>query len=284
MNSPPPVRFLLTSPQQPIPGAGTPRTTTPSTPASTPLPADAKSAPHSTNPEALTLTATAAMLTSPSTPRKSKGGRRAVNPNLTEEQRRQERVLKNRESAMKSLQKKKRYTQNLEHRAIALAARNNELRDKIRLLLDRLNSLHSSQASNFSSQALPNNPLSKPLVSMPTPATRIPYGPASTAAVAAAAAAAAAMPVPTLKPQALSHVYPSLSSSSLPPPPAPPVLQSSGASQDDWGSGLVQFAHPPPDLQTDKSLFLDTQDAGVNISFPLCSIPESPCPSKDSSV
>ncbi|PXF40496.1 hypothetical protein BWQ96_09777 [Gracilariopsis chorda] len=39
---------------------------------------------------------------------------------------------------MKSLQKKKRYTEDLEHRAVALATRNQELRDRIRVLLGRL--------------------------------------------------------------------------------------------------------------------------------------------------
>lgn len=81
--------------------------------------------------------------TPPNSALKSRGGRRAANPHMTEEQRRQERVLKNRESAMKSLQKKKKYTQHLENRAAALAARNAELRDKIRLLLLRLNELNA---------------------------------------------------------------------------------------------------------------------------------------------
>lgn len=70
--------------------------------------------------------------------RKGKGGRKAANPHLTDEERRRERVLKNRESAMKSLQKKKRYTEDLEHRAIALATRNADLKEKIRGLLNQL--------------------------------------------------------------------------------------------------------------------------------------------------
>lgn len=72
-------------------------------------------------------------------PRRGKGGRKAANPHLSEEERKRERVLKNRESAMKSLQKKKRYTEDLEMRARLLAGRNQELKDKIRGLLARLN-------------------------------------------------------------------------------------------------------------------------------------------------
>lgn len=69
---------------------------------------------------------------------KSRGGRKAANPHLTEEQRRRERILKNRESAMKSLQKKKRYTQHLELRAVQLANRNAHLKHQIRAQLLRL--------------------------------------------------------------------------------------------------------------------------------------------------
>ncbi|CAN8068984.1 unnamed protein product [Agarophyton chilense] len=103
--------------------------------------------PPSRNATPRTPKAEAVLPSTPTTPgplsplsasKKLKGGRRVVNPNLTDEQRRRERVLKNRESAMKSLQKKKRYTEDLEHRAVALASRNRELRDKIRLLLARL--------------------------------------------------------------------------------------------------------------------------------------------------
>lgn len=42
---------------------------------------------------------------------------------------------------MKSLLKKKRYTEDLEHRAIALSNRNAELKDKIRTLLARLQAM-----------------------------------------------------------------------------------------------------------------------------------------------
>jgi hypothetical protein len=69
---------------------------------------------------------------------KGKGGRKAANPYLSDDERRRERVLKNRESAMKSLQKKKRYTEDLEARAAVLHARNDELKIKIRSLLARL--------------------------------------------------------------------------------------------------------------------------------------------------
>lgn len=74
-----------------------------------------------------------------SSARKGKGGRKAANPHLTDEERRRERVLKNRESAMKSLQKKKRYTEDLEHKAVVLSKRNAELKEKIRGLVARLN-------------------------------------------------------------------------------------------------------------------------------------------------
>jgi Basic region leucine zipper len=69
---------------------------------------------------------------------KGKGGRKAANPHLSDDERRRERVLKNRESAMKSLQKKKLYTEDLEARASALHVRNAELKFKIRALLARL--------------------------------------------------------------------------------------------------------------------------------------------------
>lgn len=70
--------------------------------------------------------------------KKSKGGRKAANPAMSDEERRQERVLKNRVSAMKSLQKKKRYTDDLERRAKALTAQNHELKTRIYALLAKL--------------------------------------------------------------------------------------------------------------------------------------------------
>lgn len=71
--------------------------------------------------------------------KKGKGGRKAANPSMTDEERRQERILKNRVSAMKSLQKKKRYTDDLEQRAKALTSQNHDLKNKIYGLLGRLN-------------------------------------------------------------------------------------------------------------------------------------------------
>jgi Basic region leucine zipper len=68
----------------------------------------------------------------------NKGGRKAANPLLSDDERRKERVLKNRESAMKSLLKKKRYTEDLEAKAAGLHKRNEELKLSIRRLLARL--------------------------------------------------------------------------------------------------------------------------------------------------
>lgn len=73
--------------------------------------------------------------------RRGKGGRRAANPHLTPEQRRMERVLKNRESAMKSLQKKKMYTMRLEESARRLQERNEELKNLIRETVGRIKEL-----------------------------------------------------------------------------------------------------------------------------------------------
>jgi hypothetical protein len=95
-----------------------------------------------TNPAARTGSASARARSPPLSPAsalaKGKGGRKAANPHLSDDERRRERVLKNRESAMKSLQKKKRYTEDLEERASALHVRNAELKFKIRALLARL--------------------------------------------------------------------------------------------------------------------------------------------------
>lgn len=79
-------------------------------------------------------------------------------------------MLKNRESAMKSLQKKKRYTQNLEHHAIALAKRNAELRDKIGVLLVRLNHLHGLPAQQLGLETLNLGTSSGPSGGISTPA------------------------------------------------------------------------------------------------------------------
>lgn len=57
---------------------------------------------------------------------------------MSDEERRQERVLKNRVSAMKSLQKKKRYTDDLEKRAKLLSAQNIDLKTRIYALLSKL--------------------------------------------------------------------------------------------------------------------------------------------------
>ena len=70
--------------------------------------------------------------------KKGKGGRKAANPSMSDEQRRQERVLKNRVSAMKSLQKKKRYTDDLEKRAKLLTAQNIDLKTRIYALVAKL--------------------------------------------------------------------------------------------------------------------------------------------------
>ena len=70
--------------------------------------------------------------------KKGKGGRKAANPAMSDEQRRQERVLKNRVSAMKSLQKKKRYTDDLEKRAKLLTAQNIDLKTRIYALVAKL--------------------------------------------------------------------------------------------------------------------------------------------------
>jgi len=75
----------------------------------------------------------------PTIAKKSKGGRKAANPTMSDEERRQERVLKNRVSAMKSLQKKKRYTDDLEKRAKLLTAQNIDLKSRIYTLVAKLN-------------------------------------------------------------------------------------------------------------------------------------------------
>lgn len=100
--------------------------------------------------------------------RKGKGGRRAANPHLTDEERRRERVLKNRESAMKSLQKKKRYTEDLEARARVLARRNAELKEKIRALLIRLNGVPSIMHQLPNASNLSNNPYLAASLGFPT--------------------------------------------------------------------------------------------------------------------
>lgn len=57
---------------------------------------------------------------------------------MSDEERRKERVLKNRVSAMKSLQKKKRYTDDLEKRANLLTAQNIDLKSRIYALVAKL--------------------------------------------------------------------------------------------------------------------------------------------------
>lgn len=135
---------LTHSPLQPHVALGTTFVMTDPTPASPPPSSPSPNvAPVKTEPTHAPAPPPAPAPASPasSTSRKGKGGRRAANPHLSEEERRRERILKNRESAMKSLQKKKRYTEDLEHRALALASRNAELKEKIRLQLTRLQAM-----------------------------------------------------------------------------------------------------------------------------------------------
>lgn len=115
--------------EAPLPAPESAVTTAPTTPASTPA-----STPAATPASGVIRPG------APPTPgtAKGKGGRKAANPHLSDDERKRERVLKNRESAMKSLQKKKRYTESLESRAAMLSARNADLKAKIRRLLDRI--------------------------------------------------------------------------------------------------------------------------------------------------
>jgi hypothetical protein len=104
----------------------------------------------------------------PATPSSSrgKGGRKAANPHLSDDERRRERVLKNRESAMKSLHKKKCYTEGLEARAAALSARNADLKARIRALL---NEIPASPAATEYLATLPPLPLDLVPTLPPTP-------------------------------------------------------------------------------------------------------------------
>lgn len=85
-------------------------------------------------------------LASPTPTAPSRGGRAPADPTLSPSQRQRERVLKNRQSAMKSLAKKKRYTEDLEARAAALGARNDHLKARIRQLLDSMDVGHLGAA------------------------------------------------------------------------------------------------------------------------------------------
>lgn len=276
---------LQTPPKHRVQGPETPGTTTSSTPASTPGPPPARG-PTVCPPNQSGLALTGAVPpTSPATPRKSKGGRKAANPHLTEEQRRQERVLKNRESAMKSLQKKKRYTQNLEHKAVALAARNAELRNKIRVLLLRLNQLSNTPppalVPGTSSTASVN-----PSGSMPPPANTH-YG-SYNSAIATAAVAASATPAAAsnscLRPTVSSPLCTSFSLNVPPPPTPPPVLESPPTSGIDWPVTFDHITHPSPLPSTSNCLHSNAQDPGKSSGMPNLSLPELPCPSMDSPI
>lgn len=70
---------------------------------------------------------------------------------------------------MKSLQKKKRYTEDLEHRAIALSRRNAELKEKIRALLIKLNSTPLPVPTHPQLPIAFPQPSSQPLPQRPAP-------------------------------------------------------------------------------------------------------------------
>lgn len=68
--------------------------------------------------------------------KRRRGGRRATNPNMTTEERRRQRVLKNRESAMRSLAKKAAFSQQLAETQQNVIREQEEKTERLRKLID----------------------------------------------------------------------------------------------------------------------------------------------------
>ncbi len=112
--------------------------------------------------------------------KRRRGGRRATNPNMTTEERRRQRVLKNRESAMRSLAKKAAFSQQLTETQQSVMREQEEKQERLRKLVltavelcDKLDTAGESELSATLSACVErcNSGLVDASVAAPTTAT-----------------------------------------------------------------------------------------------------------------